>query len=196
MFQKSVRDKGHQMLIIILMVFSFLVFLFIPYSLHSGQLKGYPSSHTAVFPSQLQHVGEEAFEETSFSTIIFKNELLTIGNKAFYANQGLYEVFLPPSLTYLADTAFDLSALGRIHGTFGSLAHQWAEEHDVQFLGDYTCCTAPILSLFRIGLLFILLGVIPPMESKYRLEYKARTYIPSMRPQDRTELYPINYRFP
>ncbi len=58
---------------------------------------------TLKLPPSLKHIGARAFMgDTSLGAVTLPENVLTIGDKAF-ANSSLTSIYLPPSLTYIAD---------------------------------------------------------------------------------------------
>lgn len=153
---------------------------------------------TALFPDSLTVIEDEAFEGTAFRTLVFKAGFLRIQDRVFSSMQSLRKAYFPSSVEYIADSAFSGSGLLSIGGYADTYVQQWAEQHDMQFnISDYWY-TAPnkvqrlmekLLSLF-----FIL--CLPVTEDARRIKRYIKKRVISMRPQDRVELNPIDYRFP
>ncbi len=155
-------------------------------------------SYVSVFPASLQIVEEEAFAGTSIQALVLKEGLQNIGYHAFYNMKSLHDVFLPSSVEYIDDSAFSCSALEVIHGVEGSYAHKWAEEHGIPFeITEYWAASPERVHVFA-ELLLALVGsfCLPIQNEKKRIKQYRRAFIISMRPQDRVELNPIDYRFP
>ena len=80
---------------------------------------------TAVLPEDLRIVEEEAFLHASFSQIQLPPGVEEIHARAF-AESALTEVFLPESLTYIADDAFDGPDRVTVAAVRHSYAWRWA----------------------------------------------------------------------
>ena len=149
-------------------------------------------------PASLKIINTEAFSGTAVETVILPDGLLYIGGHAFDDTLFLTDVFIPPTVNYISNSAFSSTMLVAIHGAEGSFAQEWAMAHKVSFVTDDIWKSAvPVddnTSRLSISLAFlqnfILFGTI--FKKVPRPKHRDR----SMRPQDRPELYPINYRFP
>jgi hypothetical protein len=154
--------------------------------------------HVSVFPASLQIVEEEAFAETSIQSLFFEEGLRHIGYQAFYRMKALRDVFLPSSVEFIEDSAFSCSSLEVIHGVEGSYAHKWSDGHGIPFeMNDYWASSPERVHVFA-ELLLALLGsfCMPVQYEKKKIKQYLRSFAISMRPQDRAELNPIDYRFP
>lgn len=153
---------------------------------------------TIVLPASLHEIEEEAFENTAAESIIFPELLTTIGNRAFARNNALATVYLPESIKYIGAHAFDESHELTIRGVEGSYAAAWAKTHNVPF-EQVESAASWITRLGRLvrgtSLFSLSFGYACPM-IQFRRRRKTEIWERSMRPQDRTDLYPINYRFP
>lgn len=154
------------------------------------------SEQRASLPAALRYVAEEAFEGTALSAVSFGNELQYIGERAFAGSDSLGKAFIPPSAEYIADSAFPYSVT--IYGVKGSYAQSWAEESGHAFVAEDIWSIQRTASGLGPETLLALFWVIPPVDEKALSGLKKRIRLPvrSMRPQDRPELYPIQYRFP
>lgn len=145
------------------------------------------------FPSGLQVVEDEAFSGTAAEEIVFPDGFIYLGENAFEGNSELTDVYIPPSTQYIADTAFPMNSALIIHGVEDSYAQEWAEENNVPFVVENIW--KPILktvSIQKIGIAFLFQIVIP----KKIIKIGSRAEDESIRPQDRPEMYPIDYSFP
>lgn len=155
-------------------------------------------SQVSVFPASLQIVEEEAFEGTSMQALLFEESLQHIGYRAFYSMQSLRDVYVPRSVEYIEDSAFLCSSLEAIHGAEGSYAQRWADVHGIPFeTSEYWSSVPERVHVFA-EILIALLGsfCLPKQCERKRIKQYLRAFIISMRPQDRAELHPIDYRFP
>lgn len=151
-----------------------------------------------ILPLSLQEIEEEAFENTPVETVIFPDGLLRIREKAFEGAWNLIDIYIPDSLEFIADSAFPIASNLTIHGIDGSYAKDWAHRHEIPFVIDdiwnvfvlrgnsHNTQTKPINRFIATIVLIIIFSF---FRSCY---YELR----SRRPQDRPELYPIEYRFP
>ena len=151
-----------------------------------------------VLPKSLKIIEDEAFERIAAESISFSNSLLSIGERAFANNRYLKIVSIPESVKYIGDHAFDESKDLVIYGLANSYVAEWANEHDISFVSsenvpDYS----KERSKTHIAEICILLSFICcDPEMIQRLRKLANNAGRSMRPQDRPELNPIDYRFP
>lgn len=151
----------------------------------------------AQFPKKLQIIGDDAFSATALEKLAFGDELLYIGERAFQNDSDLTEVFIPKSVLYIGELAFPENADLVIYGIQDSYAQKWAAENHFAFKENDIWTGVQLkkpVSLKLILLLWIICFV--NEETLLRILEYTRKYIKSMRPQDRSELYPINYRFP
>lgn len=159
---------------------------------------GPPTENTFVLPASLQVIDEEAFVGTSVKTVVLPDGFDWIGDKAFFLAQNLTDVYIPASMQHIGQGAFSASSKLTIHGIENSLAYTWARDNGINFAVDDIWTTAQVSDWFHIESLLALFFIICPVDEE-RLRRYARDvgdYLRSMRPQDRPELNPIDYRFP
>ena len=72
-----------------------------------------------------------AFGEPSSNAKAAKK--VAIGTKAFKGCGGMKKIVIPPSVTKIADDAFDGCMRLTIYGQKGSYAHEYAKKHDIPF---------------------------------------------------------------
>lgn len=149
-------------------------------------------------PSSLLIIEDEAFEGVAAQTVVFPDGLQSIGKGAFANASSLKEVYIPDSTQYIGDSAFSVNSGLTIHGIDGSYAKDWANKHEIPFVIDdvwsvfvpsgrfSNTLPNPVSRPVATIILVILFEL-------FRLNYYG---VRSRRPQDRPELYPINYRFP
>ena len=188
--QKALRTFGA-----LLLVFALL------FALYAG--RGAPEkpayraeAFTAVFPASLLRVEEEAFFGTSFETAVFHDSVTHIGDRAFMNAQRLQNTYLPDSVSFIGADPFPRGVL--IHGAEGSYAQSWAAKFGFEFMVDDIWHVRAKGEGIRLDAIFTLLACAVPLNAGLFEKYRKRRAIHeiSMRPQDRIELYPINYRFP
>ncbi len=158
------------------------------------QLANGPPGQMKTFPASLRIVEDDAFSGTSFKTIIFNSSLVFIGNGAFQDVCTLTDVYIPESTAFIGSEAFPSDTI--IHGSAESYAQKWAEENGYRFQSDNVWNNAPVplFSLLMLNQACLLLTIVDTQhEYKFR---RVKAYLRNMRPQERKELYPINYRFP
>ena len=154
-------------------------------------------ANTFLLPESLEMIEDEAFEATAAKTVVFSDSLGRIGQRAFANSPELKTVTIPESVVYIGDRAFEGVSGLVICGMADSYAARWAQEHDVAFT---TAETTPVwietlIKLLGGGLFVSLPLCICPCISLRRCRRILDAWR-SMRPQDRPELYPIDYRFP
>lgn len=127
------------------------------------------------------------------SVLSLPASLMIIDEEAF-AETGIKAVALGDKVSYIGAAAFPRDIL--IYGEEGSYAQQWAEENGYCFQSenawniDYT----PLLSLLLLVQAWLF---VPAVDTQHEYRFRRVTaYLRDMRPQERKELYPINYRFP
>lgn len=174
-----------------------LQFIVPPFLFDGPAWNGRLQEGTAVFPNELVHVGNEAFEGTSFHTLVFQEDLLRVDDRAFSGMESLREAYFPRSTEYIADSAFSLSSLERLYGFEDSYVQEWAERHGMEFKQN-DWASAPSNVRVAVEILLPLFGTvcIPVDDNRKKIKRYIKMLVISMRPQDRPELHPIDYRFP
>lgn len=145
-------------------------------------------------PASLTWIEEEAFAGTAFQLVVLDEKLTYIGEKAFGGAQDLQSVYISENTAYIGAEAFPADTM--IHGREGSYAQQWAEENGYRFQCDnaWNIDFTPLLSLL---LLVQTCLFAPAVDTRHEYRFRrVKAYLRDMRPQKRSELYPINYRFP
>ena len=150
----------------------------------------------AMFPSELQIIGEEAFKGTSFEEVVFRDNLTTIEDQAFDETDSLTAAYIPPSVEDIGASAFPRAVT--IHGVSGSYAEKWAEENKFDFTADDIWTDAQSAEGIHLERLFDLFWIVclPEEKTLLRFSERIRRFFRSMRPQDRPELHSIRLRFP
>lgn len=151
-----------------------------------------------ILPESLVTIENEAFEGIAAESIVSSNSLSYIGERAFANGQYLKAVSVPDSIKYIGDQAFAGNSSLTIYGSANSYAADWAREHDIMFVSsandvDYS----EEFSKSRItGLCSVLSLTCCSPDIMQHLRKRIKNAERSMRPQDRPELNPIDYRFP
>lgn len=151
-----------------------------------------------VLPASLKEIHESAFEGTAVETVVVPDSTELIEDRAFAHISTLKTVCIPKTVQYIGDYAFAESLNATIKGAEDSYASSWAKMHNVAFVQDEAGLTllAKLGNLLRGGMfLAFSLGCVCPRPQFWQRR-KTKNRERSMRPQDRPELYPINYRFP
>ena len=183
--------------IVLLLVMHLLLALSLEGVTYTESVEEY-KDYTFGFPSFLQAIDSEAFEGVTAKTIVFLSELQKIESDALQNAFNLKDIHLPDSVSAIADSAFPKNSGLAIHGVEGSYAQQWALENGFDFVVDDIWTDTQITEEIHPENLLSLLWVICPVDTKALISFfdRIKRFIKSMRPQDRPELYPINYRFP
>ena len=156
-----------------------------------------PEPTAMSFPLALRTIDDYAFYGTSLETAVFGERLAFIGEKAFLNIESLTDVYIPPSTGFIGRQAFPDGIV--IHGVDGSYAQKWAAKNGIAFtVEDIWPARAASEVIYLRVILALLCSVLPPGSNPLLQKNRRRVevFVKSMRPQDRTELYPINYRFP
>lgn len=153
---------------------------------------------TFVFPASLLEIEEEAFASTSEEVVVFPNGMERIAERAFYNNQVLTDIYIAESVIHISDTAFLGNTSFTIHGIEGSYVQSWSGKNNIRFVENNTWDRLHLLKTVHVENLVILLWIVCLTDRKnlQRFLGTIRHFFKSFRPQDRPELYPINYRFP
>ena len=150
------------------------------------------------FPASLEIIGDEAFEGTAAENVIFPYSLIRIGERVFAGNFALRTISIPESVEHIGDRAFEETSDLTIYGAQNSYAASWASMHGIAFVEENTTqiWMKKIEKLINVDFCIVLTSVcIYPKFALLRRRNKQNLWR-SLRPQDRPELYPIEYRFP
>lgn len=133
--------------------------------------------------------------ETNPGMLAFKlpPSLMIIDEEAF-AGTEIEAVSLGDKVSYIGAAAFPPNML--IYGREGSYAQQWAEENGYCFQSENAWNTdfTPVLSLLLLVQAWLF---VPAVDTQHEYKFRrVKAFLRNMRPQERCELYPINYRFP
>lgn len=89
-------------------------------------MTGYSYADTLIIPSSSTMIESEAFYgDREINNIILPELLKRIEARAF-AKTSVEEIYLPSSLQYIADNAFEDTPLRRAYAQEGTYSHQWA----------------------------------------------------------------------
>lgn len=181
-----------------LAVFLVVAVMFPPFSFAGEEERQGPRESVFIFPSAVLIVEESAFEGTAVKTVVFPDGFREIGKNAFRGAEKLADVFAPASTKRIGKNAFPENNGFTIHGVEGSYAEKWAEKHRIPFVVD-DVWRARIETRNYLGFqgdaadrIVVTINPDKSIFSHARGEDDCR----SRRPQDRPELYPIDYRFP
>ena len=190
MRSKSEHDR-HLMMTLLTVV---ILFAFIP-SVVGKLYEKVHNNSVFIAPVSLSCVEEEAFADTAFRKVVLNEKLVYLGEKAFWNSQPLQSAYIPESAEFVGLNAFPTDTL--IHGSIGSYAQQWAMVNGYRFQSnnEYICCSKIMLSILLLSLSFLVRLIAEEKSVEYRFRC-VKAYLMDMRPQNRSELYPINYRFP
>lgn len=183
-------------IISILILFSLLCVS--PFVMTNRESEIFTSDRTFVLPSSILIVDEEAFAGTPVETVVFPDGFSTLRDRAFSSAAKLRLVYLPGSVCEIGTDAFPVNAQLAIHGVEKSFAQTWADENGIKFVTDDIWTRSQTPEGFRVEGLLALSFILCPIEDEClkRLLRKVGEFLRSMRPQDRPELNPIDYRFP
>lgn len=189
------HSKYHRYIVMLIIVF-IMIYIIPPMSSASLCSSSFnKSKNVAILPTRLNRVEDEAFSGTALSAIIFKSGFQNIGACAFQNSVNLKDVYIPFSVRFIGAHAFPSNV--NIYGIVGSYAQKWANKNGHRFIEKdiWSCVTKTIVELRQILLYILLVPAVSDEMIRNRRWFICR-YIISMRPQDRTELFPIDYRFP
>lgn len=163
--------------------------------LKNAESKYASAEQQVTFPVALRHVMDEAFAGTGIQIATFGDQLVSVGNQAFF-NSNLHDVYIPRNTHFFGEDAFPTKTV--IHGVKESDAETWALKNSYRFVyDDIWNNKAPAETANDLFLIICLLTAIPFYDKRvFILRRYLNHFFISMRPQDRPELYPINYRFP
>ena len=155
-----------------------------------------PEMPRSSLPSSLKLLGEEAFSGTAVETLVLPDGLTHIGQRAFKDVLALADLYIPKSSSEIGDEAIPTWTV--IHGEEGSRAQEWAKEAGIRFVVDDVWHTKATVKKTQIEPFAVLSFVLLPLDPKLLRRFRRcmAAFLRSMRPQDRAELYVIDYRFP
>lgn len=152
------------------------------------------------FPASLQIIMDDAFNGTNISSAVFNYGLTRIGEHAFSNNENLTDVYIPKTTEIVGNDAFPHNTI--IHGPKGSYIESWAKKNGFGFETGFIWLDVIVGErvqkrvYFKV-LVFILCSILLiDKEKMIRCLQWIIIFAKSMRPQDRPELYPVDYRFP
>lgn len=181
-------------------LFTIFSLIFLWLVLPSSHFESQVEDFGAVFklPASIVIVEDEAFEGTSVEKVILPEKLTDVRERAFADNRALTVICIPESVTFIADDAFDGNSNLIIQGLSDSYAAHWANEHNIAFAPTETLplWIQKVGRLLRVSMIAVLrFNSIDPAAFLWRRRRNMNAER-SMRPQDRPELHPIDYRFP
>lgn len=89
-----------------------------------------------ILPAALKEVGEEAFMGSNMETVKIGEKVDTIGSRAFASCSNLWQIYLPSSVTSIAEDTFEGASVLVIFGEEGSRAEDFALEHGYLFVPE------------------------------------------------------------
>lgn len=182
---------------IILLLQMFALLVLSPAACADSKTPACSPSTTFLFPSSLVYIEEEAFAGTAARAAVFSDGMLAIDVRAFWGATSLKDVYIPISTVFIADSAFSLRDGFTIHGVEGSYARFWAENHQTRFAADNIWTSGSVTRRFVLIQRPVYQDVQKLVYDKKLIgEEASKNKGKSMRPQDRPELNPIDYRFP
>lgn len=157
-----------------------------------------PKKSVFILPVSLEKINDGAFEGTAVKKVVFPEGFLSLGDRAFADARNLADVYIPATVEYIGKNAFPSNKRLTIHSVIGSVAAKWAKEHQVPFV------PSSIWSLLDDSGTMSNTSRIPAdsyykavtSEKNNNLHGRTENEGKSMRPQERPELNPIDYRFP
>lgn len=176
-------------------VISFLLLICIMHVL-PPIIKDNQNGKSATFPVSLQRIEDDAFSGTSFCTLAFQEGLLYIGEHAFWNANSQIDVYIPESTVFIGDNAFPENAI--VHGLGDSYAEKWAKNNQYQFIEESIWSIQKTPKKIQAEWLLIWSCLTVPVFRGNKRALLKRAYIfdKSMRPKDRSELPPIDFKFP
>ena len=178
-------------------LFVLLVMLAVPLGIQS-QEEAESSEPMFVFPASLKVIEEETFSGMNIHRAVFQDKLERIEDHAFGDTEAAMDIYLPPSVKYIAEHAFSASSVVRIHGIEGSYAYHWAIEHQFVFVQENIWAVAfdfvrkngnvweTVRLCQRIAGAFFVLVLAVGFVCKQKI----------LRPRARVQMCPIDYCFP
>lgn len=192
---RMINKYQRKVVTILLILLLCIIFVKPPAEYKISSIRDLLPDDTSILPSCLIEISEEAFLGTALSSIAFNDSLTYIGSFAFYNIRDLISVYIPDSVVNIGLHAFSSNI--DIYGVCDSYVESWARSNGYHFTAKdiWNVGTPQIVHIIKLLSSLLLCPLVPNCEYKYRRR-RIKRYIRSMRPQDRPELLPINYRFP
>ena len=150
-----------------------------------------------LFPASLKIIDEEAFSETSLVKAVLPDGVTYIGNKAFHKAIHLKDIVIPKTTVYIGKLAIPQNEGLIIHTVKGSYAHHWAKEHHRHFvINNDKPLRNKSIQMRSDNSTKNVYNQTVHYGNLIRLHARTEDEGNSMRPQERPELYPIDYKFP
>lgn len=99
----------------------------------------FTDSPELVLPKGLQMIGDEAFMQSSFSSVRCSEGMTEIGASAFLGNENLKQIFIPDTVQRIGKNAFLGCNQLIIYGASQSYAQEYAQTNGIPFI----ICTSP-----------------------------------------------------
>ena len=151
-----------------------------------------------LLPASLVEIEDEAFANTAVKTVVFQDGLLHIGDFAFENAQFLTDIYIPSSVRKIGHSAFPHRRNIVLHAPEKSYAQAWAKEHRVSYRANVSWSSRND-GRKTLRILKNASGLYRHLTDPKDIHIPARRIevpVRSMRPQDRPELNPIDFRFP
>lgn len=182
-----------------ILAFVFIISLVLSsFGMMSAENLNREQKNVLLLPSLLLEVEEDAFSGTAVETVVFPKGFLHIGENAFSGSGKLTDIYIPESTDFIADSAFSMTRNLTIHSIDDSYAKEWAEKHRVPFVVDniWDAISQDGSSMVARGAPMVRYIAAVNPEKLIAVHDRGENEGKSMRPQDRPELNPIDYRFP
>ncbi len=105
-------------------------------AVYEGQL---PGERNLNLPADLQVIEESAFENGIFTHVYLGDQVTAIRSRAFAGCRSLEFIYIPATVTAIADDAFEGSSLQTIYSEQGSAAEAFANAHGIDFVYPDDC---------------------------------------------------------
>lgn len=150
-------------------------------------------------PAAIREIGDEAFAKTGVKAVVFRAGITHVGDKVFSGARFLTDIFIPATMEHLEDSFFPCNPRLTIHWLKNSNVADRVRERQIPFVQpnaenstliseNATYNESRIPNNWRIRVL--------ASEKQVNLRERGADEGKSLRPQDRPELNPIDYRFP
>ncbi len=157
-------------------------------------------------PSSLKIVEDEAFFNTSAETVIFPNGMSFVGEKALDMIPSLKDVFLPPTVGYIAPNVVPEDSNAVFHVVKDSISELWAQEygHRYVYWENVAVPVGPSSQVFREdanksrnAVFYIMAAILVFLFlPKKRSAFEDRGQERNISPENRAEFHEIDYFFP
>ena len=175
-----------------------LLFVISPFSVAWAEDADGMKDARFIMPASLEVIEDGAFESTAAKTVVLQEGVLRLGDGAFDHAPYLTDIYIPSTVEYIGNPGAGENRALTVHGESGSYAEEWAREHQLVFVPTIVLSLSDQnkKTLNTRGIAVSRFAAAAILKRNDGINEQTADDEKSMRPQDRAELNPIDYRFP